>query len=61
MRDGREEWIHRHPAGRVKVSLLPSFLCLISLGGGSDYFMWLAFSYCSIHHMNIHPLSVVEF
>lgn len=28
MRDGKEEWKHRHPAGGVIVSLLPNFLCL---------------------------------
>lgn len=44
MRDGKEEWKHRHPAGRLKVFLLPNFLCLISLGDASYCFTWLAFS-----------------
>lgn len=31
------------------------------IGSGSDCSMWLAFSYCSIHRVNIYALSVVVF
>ena len=53
------EWKHRHPAGRVKVSLLPDFLCLISLGDASDCPVWLPFSYSSLHPVNTDPLRAV--
>lgn len=59
MRDGKKEWKHRHPAGRVKVSLLPDFLCLISLGDASDCSVWLPFSCSSLHPVNLDPVRAV--
>lgn len=39
----------------------PRFLGLVSLAQGSDCSVWLVFSYCSIHRVNIYALSVVVF
>lgn len=61
MRDGKEECKHRYPAGGGEVSPLPNFLRLILLRHASDCPVRLAFSYCSLHPVNIHPLSVVVF
>lgn len=59
MRDGKEEWKHRHPAGRLKVS--PVFcalfhweMLLIALRG------W-PFLYYFFHPVNVHPLGAVVF
>lgn len=43
MRDEKEEW-KQTSCWWSKVSLLPDFLSLISLGDASDYPVWLPFS-----------------